>query len=237
MKLAITILLVLVSFGLFAQEYTIDTIILESNILQETREILMFLPNDIKRSEAVTALYLLDGEFAENRYKLINNEERKQPVIGIGIINTNRNKDLLPDKSAANFHKFMENELIPVIEKEFTVKERILFGHSFAGAFTIYSLLNKPGLFDTYIASSPTPIMKMIDTSIYMEIDEKLNKKVKFYFSYGSKDMKQVRKWADKLNTNLSNFSFEKLIWNNAVFEGMNHNNSDRKAIVSGLNF
>jgi predicted alpha/beta superfamily hydrolase len=57
----------------------------------------------------------------------------------------------------AKFLAFIKNELIPFIKSKYRVNDdRTLVGASFGGFFTLYALFNDPGLFNRYIASSPT---------------------------------------------------------------------------------
>ncbi|MGE0341133.1 MAG: alpha/beta hydrolase [Xanthobacteraceae bacterium] len=73
------------------------------------------------------------------------------------------------------FLAFLENELKPVIEREFKIdkQRQALFGHSFGGLFTLHTLFTKPDAFQTYIAASPSiwwasrAIMKTADAFIH----------------------------------------------------------------------
>ncbi|MGH8017139.1 MAG: alpha/beta hydrolase, partial [Opitutaceae bacterium] len=58
---------------------------------------------------------------------------------------------------AAGFLSVIERELIPFIEREYRADPacRVLGGSSLGGLFTLYALLEKPGLFQAYIAPSP----------------------------------------------------------------------------------
>jgi predicted alpha/beta superfamily hydrolase len=58
---------------------------------------------------------------------------------------------------AAAFLRVLENEFIPFIEGEYRVdsKFRALGGSSLGGLFTLYAMLERPGLFQGYIAPSP----------------------------------------------------------------------------------
>lgn len=53
---------------------------------------------------------------------------------------------------------FIEEELLPRLGETITIDpaRRSLFGHSFGGLFTLYSLFERPGLFKNWIAASPT---------------------------------------------------------------------------------
>jgi tetratricopeptide (TPR) repeat protein len=94
-------------------------------------------------------------------------------LIVVGVTNTDRTRDLTPAKStdktpagelrfptsggADNFLKFFETELIPQIEEQYRVQPyRIFAGHSLGGLFAIHAMISKPGLFNSYIAVSPS---------------------------------------------------------------------------------
>ena len=237
MKIILAFLFIICFVKTHAAEFKTDTIVIKSGILNESRTFLIFTPEGFQTTDSVTLLYMPDGEFAEKRYSGLINTLSDKKVIGIGIINTNRNRDLLPAKEPGKFLGFIDTELMPAVEKNVSVTVRILFGHSFAGGFTIYALINKPGLFDKYIASSPTPIMKMIDPGIYKELDAKLVRQTRFYFSYGSHDMKQVIKWCIKLKNSLSGLTLSHIEWKNEIFQGENHNTSGNISLMKGFEF
>jgi predicted alpha/beta superfamily hydrolase len=223
--------------AIFAGDFTVDTVKIHSNVLNEDRLIIIYTPVNLNTADSVIIIYLLDGEFSSHRYDMISKEKLNKPVVGIGIVNTNRNRDLLPAKQPEQFLKFIKDELMAKIETDFRINQRILFGHSFAGGFTVYAMINNPGLFDKYIASSPTPIMDMIEPEIYNQLDAKLGKQVKFYIGYGSKDMGQVKKWSGKLIDNLQLLKLTNIQWKSEIFEGENHNTSDLNSLKNGLKF
>jgi len=237
MRLSVIFILLCCTVSVFAGDFTIDTVKMHSIILNEDRLIIIYKPVGLNPTDSVTIIYLLDGEFSSYRYDMISKEKLKTPVVGIGIVNTNRNRDMLPAKQPRPFLKFIAEELMPEIETSFRIKHRILFGHSFAGGFTVYAMINNPGLFDKYIASSPTPIMEMVDPEIYNQLEAKLGKPIKFYISYGSKDMKQVKKWSGKLVENLKQMKLTNIHWNSEIFQGENHNTSDLHSLKNGLKF
>lgn len=231
------VLLLLICHVSLAADYYKDTLTISSEILGESRKIILFIPSELDRSDTINLLYILDGEFAEYRFRHLSGMQDFKSLIGVGIINTDRRKELLYAFDADHFLKFISAELIPAVERNFTVHHRILYGHSFGGSFTLYAMLHMPGLFDQYIASSPTPIMDMIDSRLYLQLDSSLDKEIRFYCSHGSRDMKQVRKWCERLHSNLQEQNFSKIRWKDEVFEGLNHNNSDTKALLMGFNF
>lgn len=87
----------------------------------------------------------------------------------VGVPNTDRTRDLTPPTEtdstntfpsaggADNFLKFLGDELVPFIDASFrTYPCRTLVGHSFGGLFAIHALLNRPKVFNAYIATSPS---------------------------------------------------------------------------------
>src|SRR5215510_1206116 len=83
-----------------------------------------------------------------------------------------RNRDLAPALSpghqaprgmenaggAADFLAFINQDLKPFVASHYPVdsQDQTLAGHSLGGLFTIYTLLNSPGSFQRYVASSPS---------------------------------------------------------------------------------
>lgn len=58
---------------------------------------------------------------------------------------------------ADEFLKVISDQVIPYIDKNYRVDNRSgLLGHSLAGLFTAYTLINKPELFNFYLISSPS---------------------------------------------------------------------------------
>jgi len=58
---------------------------------------------------------------------------------------------------AEKFSQFIESELIPFIDSKYPGSPyRTLIGHSYAGLFTLYTLINHPHVFQNYIAIDPS---------------------------------------------------------------------------------
>lgn len=64
----------------------------------------------------------------------------------------------VPNGDAAGFLKFLQDELIPMIEAEYRADpaKRILAGHSYGGLFGLYAMFESPTLFSILILGSPT---------------------------------------------------------------------------------
>ena len=240
MRQFVIIICLLSSFNAFSQErnYSIDTINVKSEVLKENRSIIIYRPLNISRTDSVKYIYLIDGENSHYRFQSIKErfKDTISNLVGVGIINTDRRRDLLYVKGADKFLDFVTSELIPVVEKDYRTQKRILYGHSFGGGFTLYSMINKPNYFNYYIVSSPTPIMDLIKKENYQQIDSVCKSRIAFYLSYGSKDMGQVKKWSQRLKDNLTGLKYNNLDWRFNIFEGKDHNNSDIAALINGLN-
>jgi predicted alpha/beta superfamily hydrolase len=130
-------------------------------VLDENRQILVTLPESYERTTVgYPVLYMLDGSShilhatATTRF-LASARNRIPEMIVVAVPNTNRNRDLTPGPGATRFQQFLEQELIPWVDSTYrTVTERVIMGHSLGGSFVTHTLLNRPQLFDVYIAVS-----------------------------------------------------------------------------------
>jgi len=149
---------------------------IHSLILDETRTLLLDLPPDYATSgRSFPVLFILDAlnrstTYGPSFFRVASRikemgKEGLPPMILVGVVNTQRPRDMLPVKTdlepgsgqASRFLQFFDRELIPRIEKEFrTSGERLVYGRSDSGLFVLYALLEKPALFTAHIASSPT---------------------------------------------------------------------------------
>lgn len=145
--------------------------ILQSEILDEEREIVVFTPQNYQTSnEKFPVFYLLDGEwnfhFVSSLVDKLADGGDVPKMIVVGINNTNRNRDLTPPEENSNpnsfgggkkFLNFIIQELQPWIDQNYrTHPYSILGGHSFGGLFTVYAMMEEPGFFQSYIALSPS---------------------------------------------------------------------------------
>lgn len=148
-----------------------------SDHLKEQRNFWVKLPENYNPSiaEKYPVVYLLDGFSLENTLNVVyeNYWGHYLPhMILVGISNsTHRTRDLTPTQikmrsgsamdeetgGADNLTQFIENELIPHIDSNYTTSPyRTLIGHSYAGLFTINTMLNHSHLFKNYIAIDPS---------------------------------------------------------------------------------
>lgn len=125
------------------------SLIIDSKILGEKSKVFIELPKDYLTSEKYPIVYVLDGaynfKFSSEAVKLLYQNERIPPCIVIGITSTNRERDFTPagDSNwqppremhaaggADKFLKYLEEELIPAIDKKYRTQPfRTIIGHS-----------------------------------------------------------------------------------------------------------
>jgi uncharacterized protein len=157
-----------------------ERLVVHSNVLKEDRVIWVRVPAAVAGSKAAyPVLYLTDAGSHLNEIgstiDFLVEHDRMPPVIVVGIANTDRNRDLTPTHAdikspdgrvivamptsggADRFLDFIQNELVPEIEKRYPTQSfRIFAGHSLGGLLAIHALITRPNLFNAYIAVSPS---------------------------------------------------------------------------------
>ena len=167
------------SFGIEDRE-------LKSTILNENRHYLISLPisyADVAFGQRrYPVLYILDGESLMPLVSAIvrfmsdgrNRSWQIPDMIMVGVVNVDRTRDMSPTRSLTTlngktsdmfdssgggkqFLTFLESELVPEIDRQFrTVHFRTIVGHSFGGLSALSALIDKPELFQAYIAIDPS---------------------------------------------------------------------------------
>ena len=174
---ALTVLafLVLSFSSAFAQGTGVAKLTIKSTVMGEDRVILVRTPPGYDANKtSYPVLYMTDGDahmaHTASTVEFLARNGRISELIVVGIVNTDRTRDLTPTKGtgpnaaqnptaggADKFLKFIETELIPEIEKSYRVQPyRILAGHSLGGLFAIHTMITHPDLFKSYIAVSPS---------------------------------------------------------------------------------
>jgi predicted alpha/beta superfamily hydrolase len=144
--------------------------ILHSKVLNEDRTLLVNLPQGYdEATNSYPVLYILyggqvEGYFADAVHIVcrLNEASRIPDMIIIGVKNTDRYRDCLPINrngqrgGADNFLKFFIEELIPFVDQSYRTKNfRILLGPQAGAAFSVYAMMENPGLFRVNIATNP----------------------------------------------------------------------------------
>jgi predicted alpha/beta superfamily hydrolase len=155
-----------------------ERLVVKSQVLGEERVILVRTPAGYARgSERFPVLYMTDGDahiqHTSGTVSFLARNARMPEMIVVGITNTDRTRDLTPTRveqlpgnpnarfptsgGADKFLKFIETELIPLVESKYRTQPfRALAGHSLGGLFAVHSMVTRPEVFNSYIAVSPS---------------------------------------------------------------------------------
>jgi predicted alpha/beta superfamily hydrolase len=154
---------------------------INSSILNEKRTLYVYLPvgYDNFGNKKYPVAYLLDGGWnfegfigiVHHLSEALGNKLLPRMIV-IGILNTDRTRDLTPTSSefgldgkivgiktggGEKFTSFIKNELFPYIDSSYhTSGFKILIGHSLGGLIVINTLVHNTDMFDAYVAIDPS---------------------------------------------------------------------------------
>ncbi len=214
------------------------SIVLDSEILGEQRQILVSLPGSYQHTQAnYPVLVATDAEFihefAVGASRYLSRRGKAPELIVVGIINTHRGKDLFYE--ADNFTAFLEKELIPHIDDRFRTSElRILFGFS-SGTVPVDRLLfSNNALFSMFIATG----WGMSDSgyeraSKSLRETEFTGQRVFFSTEGTTVRRKNVALFLD----DLERLQPDKLQWKGHIYESMDHGDVMPRGLYDGLEF
>lgn len=149
-----------------------------SKVLGEKRDIQVLLPEGYYSDPNThyPVIYLLDGDYnfnsAAGMLDFMANKGQLIPdviLVGIADKGTDKYRQYMTPKGltaplkqddagkADVFLSYLTDELKPFVESNFrTSNNHILFGHSIAGLFVLNTMIEAPGSFQSYLASSPS---------------------------------------------------------------------------------
>lgn len=166
----IKIFLLLVSSSIFAQ-IEIKHLTIDSKFIGETRTLNISLPNKYQYStKKYPLIIVLDDGLLFNTTNAIVNQlsntsripesivvslsagEKHRNYFAPDLFNNHRNRKYNYGNHQEEFVKFLELELLPLIEKNYrTTHFKTFIGFSPSSVIGLYTLLNKPNLFQAYI--------------------------------------------------------------------------------------
>jgi len=168
-KILIAIVFVYFSITLYAQNEIVigkkDTLF--SKVLNEKREIWVSVPSDYRdnlKNQKFPVVFVLDGP--DNFFSVVGMVDRFSnnignevcpPMIVVGLVNTDRNRDFYPEKNNDLFEKFLKDELLSYVDRNYpTQPYRIFIGHSLAGLRVVKTAIFDKDLFNGIIAIEPS---------------------------------------------------------------------------------
>lgn len=211
-----------------------DSLSIASTFVNEDRTINIWTPpNYTESSDSFPVLYMPDGGIKEDFPHIANTlakliEEKKiEPIILVGIENTERGRDLTGastsdyDKQycpvtdgAKNFRAFITEELVPAINQKYRTRAlNGIVGESLAGLFVMETFLTQPATFDFYIAMDPSlwwnnhNLVENAETHL-SELPE--NEIVLWFAASSAKD---ISKYSRSLNIKLQATAPQNLNW------------------------
>lgn len=164
---------------------------INSKILNEERSVWVRVPLDYGRTqEKYPVIYMLDGHTPQPEMltgiveQQVWGQMMPQMII-VSIQNTNRTRDMTPTKTeransggGEEFLKFIESEVVPLVEKNYrTQPYRIFAGHSLGGLTVVYAFATRPEFFNAYIAASP--VLHWDDNFVIKETEKLFDKENK----------------------------------------------------------
>ena len=153
--------------------------VLRSDALAREVALTVWLPPSYESSDATyPVIYVLDAPmtfaFAAQGALITIFDEAMPEVLVVGVgeplttayqWGANRARDYAPrpvpddpaSGQASAFFDALQAEIVPLVDADYRTDpaDRILWGHSFGGAFAVYALLERGGLFHRVIATSP----------------------------------------------------------------------------------
>jgi predicted alpha/beta superfamily hydrolase len=246
--------LLLLSFSASAQQQMLTRHTIQSSILGEKREIVVYVPHGYSDGRsAFPVVYLTDGDrivhLAPTADFLVKNGRIPEMIL-VGVMNTDRTRDLTPTKDAtrpdaptaggaAKFADFFERELIPYIEKSYRTQPfRIYAGHSHGGLFGFYFLTAKPALFDAIVAASPSFAWdnEYIRTKLDAMKASDFPHPVMLFFTTGNEGARTKNAF-DHVEALLKAKAFAPIEWSSRYFEDEDHGSVVFPSYYYGLRF
>jgi predicted alpha/beta superfamily hydrolase len=249
-----SVLLLVVVSAVYAQPQRVVSAayyqhIIKSQAVGEDRTILVRVPNNYENTDTrYPVVYMLDGHPPHNAMMAGLVEQQGwsgtiPDLIVVGIQNTNRTRDMTPTAGdrpgaggAKNFLRFIETEVIPLVDKTYrTAPYRTLAGHSLGGLFTMYAFTESPDVFDAYIAASPhlqwdkSSILKRLEDAVR----KRPEKKKTMFFGLGNEpDYLESFRGLENI---LKNARSEKIEYEFNQFKDENHGSVVLPAYFGGL--
>ena len=215
-----------------------------SDILNEDREVQIVLPETYSRTAiSYPVLFLLDGSShllhaaATTRF-LASARNRIPEMVVVALPNTNRNRDMTPGSGAATFQRVLAEEVIPWVERTFrAAPERVLFGHSLSASFGVHTLLNRPELFDAYVAvSAPVWRYENLATDMKAGLPRAAKTGAAVYLTVGEHENERLRDGVQRFAATLRDAApAEAPGWSFVDMKDEDHNSTPQRSLYNAL--
>ena len=229
------VILLLLSCNLSFSQTIYESI--ESEALGTTRELKIQLPRNYEANEdqAYPLIIVFDGDYlfevvAGNvDYYSYWKDMPDAIVVGVNQIDSRADdctisvENFLPHKKGAQFYDFVVTELIPFVTENYrSLDFKIAIGHGKTANFINYFFFKKSPVFSAFIALSPE-LASYMQENLTRQFSIEQKRKSFYYLSTASQDLKQNKKEAVELNTQLSVLENSNLYYSFDNFEGATH--------------
>jgi predicted alpha/beta superfamily hydrolase len=232
-----------------------------SSEINDTFQLYVKLPNSyFNSSKSYPLLVVLDGDLlfpiaaSVSQYLEYGAHVPEMIIVGIGYgtldwqNGNTRSRDFTAHSSkgrehqggAPDFLSFVKMELLPKLLNSYRIdtQHKILMGHSLGGQFSLYTWINQPSLFSSYIASSPA-IFRWSDYYwAQLEKNQKqINDSPKYLFiSHGElEDKKIYHEVIEELIIRINKADLTNTRLNFLELENTDHFMAPASALIQGL--
>jgi predicted alpha/beta superfamily hydrolase len=235
------------------------TVNLQSRILNETRAVVIALPQNYSAQKQYSVLYILDGGSthvldAVSALEVLTANGYSPETIVVGVPNPSmeaRQRDLTPpymlsdndDPASAlgsgdKFLEFMERELISWVDSVYSTSDyRLVSGNSRGGLIVLHSLMTKPDLFQAHFCYS-TPFWRQ-DEIILKKFDEFATKNDSvnafLFFSAGERETDNIKNSNNSLAERLKRNTPSGMEWNFQIIPKADHQSNSKQSVVKAV--
>lgn len=233
---------------------------LDSAVLGEKRRMIIHLPLKYQKetTKRYPVMYVLDAGRLDfdiaNRLFSLSTAGYVPDTIVVGILNVRdgRERDLTPpfmqtetdDASSPmgkgdKFLAFLESEAIPFVQKTYRTSEyKGITGHSRGGLFVLYSLMERPEVFDSYFAYS-TPAWRF-ENILIDRLEESLKKnslmsKKCLFFSVGENENTNIKGSFDLMEQTFRRIKAKNFQWESYLTPLADHQSNPLFSASRGL--
>jgi predicted alpha/beta superfamily hydrolase len=217
-----------------------NSIILNSDILQEERDIQIFLPTNYEENlKKYPVLYVIDAQryflngivFQQN----LTWQEIVPDFIVVGIDTDVVKRRHLFYNESSKFIQFLEKELIPEINSKYkTLNEQFYFGWEMAAGLGVEICATKPSLFNGFLLASPTHISRDRLEMVIRTLKNNTKHDLKLYAVLGT-----VENWATESMSSLDSIfrtnSSNNIQWKYNLSDKENHYTTPLTTLNEGL--
>ena len=233
--------------------------LLRSEVLDREVALTVWLPPSYGSSEArYPVIYVLDAPmtfaFAAQGALITVFDEAMPEVLVVGVgeplssayeWGANRGRDYAPrpvpddpaSGQASALFDALQTEIVPLVDGEYRTDpaDRVLWGHSLGGAFAVYALLERGGLFNRVIATSPAAYeqgVQLLDPDAWPE--QGASVAASLFTSIGSRDT-DYRAGVDWLSEQLEAHRYADLRFEHVIIPDCGHIGASTFGYLTGL--